>query len=155
MKQNIFKEHILEKLGPDWSKYSEGRDVYVSHKKIIGAALAHNVNLQVPEDEANKIIDVGFMLRRYILLQQMPFYGSFNSSCLSEPVAKPLLTLLEVLRQGSKLIQENTEEDQASNSDRFQVACTISQLIYNNATKQSSNALTVYQNVCGTEIAYA
>ena len=35
MHQKRFKEHILEKLGPDWSEYSEGRDVYVSHKKII------------------------------------------------------------------------------------------------------------------------
>ena len=95
-------KNTLEKLGPDWSEYSEGRDVYVSHKKIIGAALAQNVNLQVSKDEAKKIIDVGIMLRRYILLQLMPFDGSFNSSCPSEPVAKPLLTLLEVLLQGSK-----------------------------------------------------
>ena len=76
--------------------------------------MAQNVNLQVSEDEAKKIIDVGIMLRRYILLQLMPFDGSFNSSCLSEPVAKPLLTLLEVLLQGSKSIQENVEEDQVA-----------------------------------------
>ena len=66
--QKRFKEHILEKLGPEWSEYSEGRDVYVSHKKIVGAALAQNVNFQVSEDEAKKIIDIGIMLRRYILL---------------------------------------------------------------------------------------
>ena len=143
--QKRFKENISEKLGPDWSVYSEGRDVYVSHKKVIGAALAQNVNLQVSEDEAKKIIDVGIMLRRYILLQQMPFDGSFNSSCPSEPVAKPLLILLEVLIQASKSIQENVEEDQASNSARIRVACPIYQLIYSNATKQSSNALTLYQ----------
>ena len=81
MHQKKFKEHIFEKIGPDWSEYSEGHDVYVSHKKIIGAALAQNVNLQVSEDEAQKIIDVGVKLRRYIFLQQMPFDGSFNSSC--------------------------------------------------------------------------
>ena len=90
------KDSKTGKLGPGWSEYSEGCDVYVSHKKKIGATLAHNVNLHVSEDEAKKIIDVGIMLRRYILLQQMLFDGSFNSSCLSEPVAKPLLTLLEV-----------------------------------------------------------
>ena len=56
-----FKEHILEKLGPDWSEYLEDRDVYVSHKKIIGAELAQNVNLQVSEDEVKKIIDVSLM----------------------------------------------------------------------------------------------
>ena len=52
--QKRFKEHILQKLGPDWSEYSEGRDVCVSHKNAIGAALAQNVNLQVSEDEAKK-----------------------------------------------------------------------------------------------------
>ena len=117
--EKIQGTYILEKLGPDWSEYSEGRDVYVSHKKIIGAALAENVNLQVSKEETKKIIDVGIILRRYIQLQHMPFDGSFNSSCLSEPVAKPLLTLLEVLLQGSKSIQENLEEDQASNSARI------------------------------------
>ena len=117
--QKRFKEHILEKLGPDWSEYSEGRDVYVSHKKIICAALAQNVNLQVSEDVAKKIIDVDIILRRYILLQHMPFHGSFNSSCLSVPVAKPLLTLLEVLLRGYKSIQNNVEEDQANNSARI------------------------------------
>ena len=40
-------------------------------------------------------------------------------------------------------MQENIEEDQASNSARIRVACTISQLV--TATKQSSNALTLYQ----------
>ena len=34
---------------------------------------------------------------RYILLQEMPFSGSFNSHCLSESVAEPLLTLIDVL----------------------------------------------------------
>ena len=96
MHQKRFKEHILGKLGPNWSGYSEALDVYISLKKIIVAALAQNVNLQVSEDEAKKIIDVGIMLRRYIFLQQMPFGGSFNSNCLSEPVDKPLLTLLKV-----------------------------------------------------------
>jgi len=40
---------------------------------------------------------VGIMLRKYIMRQQMSFSGSFNSTCLSEPVAKPLLTLIDVL----------------------------------------------------------
>ena len=102
MHQKRFKENILEKLGPDWSEYSDGHDVYVSHNKKIGAALAQNVNLQMSEDEAKKIIHVGIMLRRFILLQHMPFDGSFNSSCLSEPVAKPLLTLLEVSYSNQK-----------------------------------------------------
>ena len=143
--QKRFKEHILEKLGPDWSEYSQGRDIYISHKMTVGAVLAQTSDLQVTEDEAKKIIDVGLMLRRYILLQQRPFNGSFTSSCLSEPVAKPLLTLLDVLLQGSSSIEEKGEEDQANINARTRVACTISQLICSNAAKQSSNASTLYQ----------
>ncbi|KAF4114423.1 hypothetical protein G5714_004646 [Onychostoma macrolepis] len=142
--QKRFKEHLLEKLGPEWSALSEGRDVYISHKKIVGAAVAQTSCLQVTEDEAKTIVEVGLMLRKYILLQQMPFNGSFTSTCLSEPVAKPLQTLLDVLIQGSSSVEQN-EENQATISARVRVACTISQLICSNAAKQSSRALTLYQ----------
>ena len=67
--QKRFKEQICQKLGHDWSEYSESSDIYISHKKSVGAALAQTVNVQVTEDEAKKIIDMGLMLRRYILLQ--------------------------------------------------------------------------------------
>ena len=49
MHQKRFKENLLVKLGTGWSEYSEGRDVYISHKKTVGAAC-----LQVTEDEARK-----------------------------------------------------------------------------------------------------
>ena len=71
--------------------FQEGREVYLSHKNTAGAALAETARLQVTEDEAD----------RHILLQQMPFSGSFISHYLSEPVAKPLTlndVLLEVWR---------------------------------------------------------
>jgi len=65
---------------------NEGREVYLSHSNPVGAALAETARLQVTEDEAD----------RYSLLQQMPFSGSFTSHCLSEPLAKPLLPLIDV-----------------------------------------------------------
>ena len=140
-----FKEHLLKKLGPDWCAFQQGREVYISHKKTFGAALAETTRLQVTEDEADKIVNVGLMLNRYNLLQQMPFSESFNSYCLSEPVAKPLLTLIDVLLEGLRFIAEQEKEDPASTSARIRVACTVSQLICNNASKQSSKALTHYQ----------
>ncbi len=107
------------------------------------------------------IVEVGLILRRYILQPQKPFNGSFNSSCINEPVTKTLLTLLDVLLQGSSSIEEKVAEDQASISARNRVACTISQLICSNAAKQASNTLTVLEEgerdtlsaLCGTEIA--
>ena len=98
------------------------------------------------EDEADdKIVDVGLKLRRYILLSQMPFSGSFNSHNLSEPVAKPLLTLIDVLLEGSRFIAEEEKEDPASTGARIRVACTVSQPTCSNASKQSSKALTLSQ----------
>ena len=41
----------------------------------------------VTEQESDKIVEVGIMLRKYVLLQQMPFDGSLKSHVLPEPVA--------------------------------------------------------------------
>jgi len=87
-----FKEHQLQKLGPDWSEY-----IYVSHKTTVGAALAQSSCIHVSDDEAQKIVEVGLMLHQHILQEQKCFNGSFDLSYLSEPVSKPLLTLLDVL----------------------------------------------------------
>ena len=45
-----FKELLLEKLRAEWSAFSEGHDVYTSHKKTVGAAVAQTSCLQVTED---------------------------------------------------------------------------------------------------------
>ena len=74
-----FKEHFLKTLGPDWSAFNEGKEVYISHKKTVGAALAETARLQVTEEEAEKIVDVGLMLQKYILQKQMPFDWSIQS----------------------------------------------------------------------------
>jgi len=66
-----FKEHLLHKLGPEWCAFQEGKEVFISHKKTVGAALAENTRLQMTEDEAEKIVEVGLILRKYVLLQQM------------------------------------------------------------------------------------
>ena len=89
------------------------------------------------EEEAEKIVDVGLMLRKYILQKQMPFDGSFSPYCRSEPVTQPLLTLIDILLEGPSSIAK-LKDDQASNISRIRVACTISQMICSNATKHSS-----------------
>ena len=59
-----FKEHLLAKLGPDWSAFQEGKEVYISHKTTIGTGLAEAALFQVTEDEPQRIVDVGVMLRK-------------------------------------------------------------------------------------------
>lgn len=137
-----FKDH-LRKLGSDWSAYNEGKEVYISHKKTVGVALAEIARPQVTEEEAEKIVDVAVMLRKYILQKQMPFGGSFNSQSLSGPVAQPLLTLIGVLLEGSSSITQRLQDDQVSHTSRMRVACTISQIICSNAIKQTSQTETL------------
>ncbi|KAF5269349.1 hypothetical protein FQA39_LY08741 [Lamprigera yunnana] len=79
-----FKEHLLKKLGSDWYSFNDGKEVYISHKKTIGANLADTSRTQVTEDEADKTVDVAVLLRKYIVFQQMPFNGSFSSGCLTD-----------------------------------------------------------------------
>ncbi|KAL8609400.1 hypothetical protein ACOMHN_019890 [Nucella lapillus] len=59
--QGRLKEHLLKKLGSGWSGYSKGRDVYISHDKSVGKALEKTAGCQVTEDEADKIVEVGFL----------------------------------------------------------------------------------------------
>ena len=75
-----FKEHLLHKLGPEWCAFQEGKELYSSHKKTVGTALAETARLQVTEDKAEKIVQVGLMLRKYILLQQILSMGRLNGS---------------------------------------------------------------------------
>ena len=100
-----FKEHLLNKLGPDWAAFQQGREVYISNKETVGTALAETARLQVTDEEAQKIVDVGLMLRKYVVIQQLPFDGSFHPNCLSEPVDNPLLTLIDIMLEGSRSIR--------------------------------------------------
>ena len=86
--------------------FQEGREAYLSHSNTVGAALAETARPQMTEDEAD----------RYSLLQQMPFSGSFTSHCLSESVAKPLLTLIDVLLEVWRFIAWQSEGGPASTS---------------------------------------
>ena len=49
--------------------------IYLFHKKTVGKVLAETSTLQVSEDEAKKIVEVGLLLRKYTLQEQTPFIG--------------------------------------------------------------------------------
>ena len=97
-----FKEAILEKLGADWHAYNKGVNVYIEHKTKIGEILADAARHQVSEEDAYKIIEFGMIVRKYALLPQIPFDGTFKPNCLSEPVHRAILTAVDVMLEGSK-----------------------------------------------------
>ena len=72
-------------------------------------------------------MEVGLILQKYVLQQQLPFSGSFGNQCVGELVAKPPLTLVDVLLEGSSFIAKEGIEDPSNTSARIRVACTISQ----------------------------
>lgn len=43
---------------------------FISHKKIIGAALADTASTQITADEVDKIVVIPVTLRKYTLLQK-------------------------------------------------------------------------------------
>ena len=97
-----FKDAILEKLGLDWQAYKSGKQVYIEHKTKIGEHLANVAQHQVTEEDACKIIEFGMIVRKYALLPQITFDGSFTPNCLSEPVHRALLTAVDVILEGSR-----------------------------------------------------
>ena len=138
-----FKEHLLLKLGDEWQVYTKGRDVLLSTKSKAGSLMLESLTQELSEEEAKKIVEVGLLLRKHILSSQAPFMGSFSSKCLSESVPNSLLTLLQVLLEGTSSIQNM--EDHETASARIRVACTLSQLLISNAAKQATNAHNLYQ----------
>ena len=84
-------------------------------------------------------------MRKHILESQMPFTGTFTTKCLSEPVPNILLTLLQVLLDGSSM---NTSDDQETSNARNRVAYTISNLVISNSLKRApkSSTKTLYQS---------
>ena len=138
-----FKEHLLLKLGSEWEAFNKGRDVLLSTKTKASSLLSESLKHELSEEEAKKIVEVGLLLRKHILLLQAPFMGSFSSHCLSEPVPNSLLTLVRVLLEGTCSIQ-NTGDHEAF-SARTCVACTLSQLVIGNATKCTTTAQNLYQ----------
>ena len=94
------------------------------------------------EEEAQKIVEVGLLLRKHILLPQTPFSGKFSANCLNDSVPNSLLTPKRVLLEGAGGIGV---EEQAKVTARMRVALTISQLVISNSVKEVSEAQQLYQ----------
>ena len=140
-----FKEHILKRLGDGWHAFNKGKEVLISNNFTTSSVLMEAVKQGLTEDDATKIVEVGLLVRKHILESQMPFTGTFTTKCLSEPVPNILLTLLQVLLDGSSM---NTSDDQETSNARNRVAYTISNLVIRNSLKRApkSSTKTLYQS---------
>ncbi len=143
-----FKRSILEYL-PGWAEFSQGREIFISHKSKVGAVLAQTYqSSKIDQDEAFLLIRGAMALRKRILEKQVPFNGSFSPHCLSSAVHETVLRFVNVLLQGPKSTIHNPSGRQ-SDSDaamgaREQIACTLSQLLIFNTVKYASSSNTTH-----------
>ena len=127
-----FKEHLLDKLGDEWQCFQESKYVILSPKSNTAEVLMDDLK-NLTEKECKKIIDVGLLLRKYVLQPQPNFTGYFTEKSLWEPVPSPLLTMIQVLLEGATFI--DTKDEETVNA-RTKVALTLSQLIMSNSVKR-------------------
>ena len=103
-------------MPPDWSAYIRKVYLHQPQKDYKAAKFA-----ELDDDEAKKIIKVGLLLRKYILMDQETFSGTFPVNCLlNEHVAIPLLTLIDVMLEGTGSVLKDSEhlDEQGDLDDR-------------------------------------
>ena len=127
-----FKDHLLNLL-PEWSEYSQGKDIFISNKSKVADLLAKAHDSQIDQGDALLLMRAAVILRKCCLHKQEPFSGTFSPDCLISPVPQELRSFVNIILQGPSILREqrNVEADEPEHG-RDNVACTISQLlIYN------------------------
>ena len=80
-----FKEYLL-KLLPEWTEFSQGKEVYISSRQMVGDLLAEDHKNQLGQDDAFLLMYAAVVLRKCCLQRQEPFTGSFATDSLTSPV---------------------------------------------------------------------
>ena len=127
-----FKEHVLNLL-PEWSEYSQGKEIFISNKSKVADLLAKAHDSQIGQGDALMLMRAAVILRKCCLHKQEPFSGTFSPDCLISPVPQELRSFVNIILQGPSILREhgNVEADEPLHG-RDKVACTISQLLMYN-----------------------
>jgi hypothetical protein len=135
-----FKEYLL-KLLPEWTEFSQGKEVYISSNQKVVDLLAEAHKSQIGQDDALLLMRAAVILRKCCLERQNPFTGSFASDSLTSPIPGQLRSFLNILLQGPAILRElSNEELQAQVQGRARVACAIAQQIIYNTCSSSHHA---------------
>ena len=138
-----YKGNMLHHL-PDWAEFSQGRDIFISHKATVGTVLAQTYHSAIIDhDEALFLVRAAMAIRKRILVKYAPFNGSFSPYCLSEPLDETVLSFVNVVLQGPKGIHHSRRVQTGSDAGldtRAKIACTISQLLTYNTVKYASSS---------------
>ena len=111
---------------PDMRAYTKGRDVLMAFEDDIGSALAKACEQDNNED-AMHIARAAHIVRRHIFGEAKPFNG-FPEHCQEDSVPQLLLTLVNMILEGSSIKDQMEEETSPA-------ALTIAQLLKFNTVK--------------------
>ena len=138
-----FKEYLL-KLLPEWTDFSQGKEVYISSNHKVGHLLADAHKSQsVIQDDALLLMRAVVVLRKCCLQRQEPFTGSFGPDSLTSPVPGQLRSFINILLQGPSILHEqNNDELQGQVHGRARVASAIAQQIIYNTCSVSHHTTT-------------
>ena len=138
-----FKEYLL-KLLPEWTDFSQGKEVYISSNQKVGHLLADAHKSQsVNQDDALLLMHAAVVLQKCCLQRQEPFTGSFGPDSLTSPVPGQLRSFINILLQGPSILHEqNNDELQGQVHGRARVASAIAQQIIYNTCSGSHHTTT-------------
>ena len=138
-----FKEYLL-KLLPEWTDFSQGKEVYISSNQKVGHLLADAHKSQsVIQDDVLLLMRAAVVLRKCCLQRQEPFTGSFGPDSLTSPVPGQLRSFINILLQGPSILHEqNNDELQGQVHGRARVASSIAQQIIYNTCSVSHHTTT-------------
>ena len=91
-----FREHLLSLL-PEWTEFSQGNEIYISHNEKVADLLMKAHDSQIDQDDALLLMRAAVILHKNCLAKPEPFSGSFSSYCLSSPVHDKLRIFLFIL----------------------------------------------------------
>ena len=122
------KNRILIHL-PHMKAYKEGRDVFLAYEDDVGSVLREGY--QTDQDEQSvMMIKLADMIRQDIFTHKTTFSGKFDHNSQVESVPRSLLSLVNVLINGSNIT------DQTHNTNVSQPVLSIAQLLVYNCIKR-------------------
>ena len=118
-----FKEHLL-KLLPEWTEFSQGKEVYITSNQMVGDLLAEANMSEIGRNDALLLSRAAVALRKCCLQRQEPF---------TSPVPRQLRSFINILLQGPTILREQeNEETEGYVQGKMRVANAIApQIIYN------------------------
>ena len=116
------------KLLPEWTKFSQGKEVYISSNQKIGDLIAEAHKSLIDQDDALLLMHAAVVLRKSCLQRQEPFTGYFTSDSLTSAVPGQLRSFINILLQGPSLLHEL--QTQVQGKEKVENANT-QQIIYN------------------------